>query len=146
MEISLLSTIEEDTKDIEISGPTIKTEEHKNYTKTTHDEGDPKLFTLRGSSRDFLEARRARARLIRRSHLQNNYIVVNGTNFKVRNMIDKTYSTEADVETIDEDHLKGVCKLTIYRDNKKKAGKKDQTIMISKKKLEMNQNMLKCYH
>ena len=59
--------------------------------------------------------------------------MINKTRFKASNLQNKPYSLEADIETINEDNEKGKCKLTIYKDNKKKAGKKEQTIMISKK-------------
>ena len=48
-------------------------------------------------------------------------------------MQDKQFSLEADIETIDEHGEKGKSKLTIYKDSKKKVGKKEQTIMITKK-------------
>ena len=48
-------------------------------------------------------------------------------------MQSKPYSKEADKETIDENNQRWRSKVTIYKNNKKKAGKKDQTIMISKK-------------
>ena len=130
---SVLSTIGEDSGEFEVVQPQVKTEEFEDYSKTTHDENEPKLITLRGSSPDFLEARRVITRIMRRSNLQKSHLRVNDTKFKVKNLQNKIYSTEADVETIDENGSKGQCKLTIYKDNKKKAGKKDQTIMISKK-------------
>ena len=43
------------------------------------------------------------------------------------------YSFEADIEVIDEKVEKGKNKLTIHKDNLKKEGKKEQSIMISKK-------------
>ena len=52
--------------------------------------------------------------------------------FKVTNYQTKMYHIDADIE-ISDNGKKGVSKLTIYKDNKKKAGKKEETIMISKK-------------
>ena len=130
----ILSTVNEDPDAVDVKEPTVNTEEFLEYTKTTHDVDDPKLITIRGSSTEYLEARRDLGKIIRRSSLQQGYLVVNGTKFKAKNLQNKIYSTEADIETSEQNGSKGQCKLTIYKDNKKKIGKKDQTIMISKKK------------
>ena len=130
---STLTTINENDDIYEVQPDNVKVEEHKDYTKTMHDADEPKLITIRGINQPFLEARRKIARVIRRGNLQTNGLTVNGIQFKVLNMQDKQFSTEADIETIDEQGEKGKSKLTIYKDNKKKAGKKEQTIMISKK-------------
>ena len=129
----LLSTVNEDPDAVDVKQPQVKNEEILEYTKSTHDEDDPKLITIRGSSTEYLEARRDLGKIIRRSSLQQGYLVVNGTKFKAKNLQNKIYSTEVDIEIIDQKGAKGQCKLTIYKDNKKKIGKKDQTIMISKK-------------
>ena len=109
---------------VDVKQPTVKTEEFLEYSKTTHDDDDPKLITLRGSSTEYLEARRDLGKIVRRSSLQQGYLIVNGTKFKAKNLQNKMYSTEADIEIIDQNGPKGQCKLTIYKDNKKKVGKK----------------------
>ena len=129
----LLSTVGEDLDEVDVKEPKVKTEEFLEYSKTIHDEDDPKLITIRGSSIEYLEARRDLGKIIRRSFLQQGYLVVNETKFKAKNLQNKIYSTEADIEINYQNGSKGQCKLTIYKDNKKKAGKNDQTIMISKK-------------
>ena len=120
----LLSTVGEDLDDVDVKEPKIKTEEFLEYSKTIHDEDDPKLITIRGSSTEYLEARRDLGKIMRRSFLQQGYLVVNETMFKVKNLQNKIYSTEADIEIIYQNGPKGQCKLTIYKDNKKKVGKK----------------------
>ena len=130
---STLTTIDEIYDIYETQQDNIKTEEHKDYTKTMHDADEPNLITIRGINQSFLDARKKIARVIRRGNLKTNGLKVNGVQFKVLNMQDKQFSTEADIETVNEQGEKGKSKLTIYKDNKKKAGKKEQTIMISKK-------------
>ena len=138
--LNTLPTIGEDN-DVEVKQSIVKTEEFEDYVKTTHDETNPKLITLQGRSSEFLEARRVIARIMRRSSLQKNYLIINETKFKVKNLQNKMYSTEAVVETIDKNNIKGQSKITIYKDNKKKAGKKDQTIMLSKKARNDSENV-----
>ena len=128
-----LPTIDEENDFCEVKRETVKTEEHKDYTKTIHNVEEPKLITIRGISQAFLDARRSIAKILRRGNLQTAGLKVNGIQFKVLNMQDKQFSLEADIETIDEHGEKGKSKLTIYKDNKKKAGKKEQTIMMTKK-------------
>ena len=123
-----MATIDEDNDLFEVEQPDVKEEKFQDYTKTTHDVNNPKLITLRGRSSDFLEARVSLTNIMRRSNLQKNHLVVNGIQFKVKNLQNKIYSTEADVETIDENNLKGQSKLTIYKDNKKKAGKRTKQL------------------
>ena len=123
-----MATIDEDNDLFEVEQPDVKEEKFQDYTKTTHVVNNPKLITLRGRSSDFLEARVSLTNIMRRSNLQKNHLVVNGIQFKVKNLQNKIYSTEADVETIDENNLKGQSKLTIYKDNKKKAGKRTKQL------------------
>ena len=119
--------------DLNVVEPKVKIEEYNDFTKTTHDEEEPKLITIRGTSNDFLEARWRLVKIITRGALYKKHVKVNNTSFKVTNVQNKVCSTEVDIETLDKDNEKGKTKLTIYKDNKKKNGKKDQTIMISKK-------------
>ena len=123
-----MATIDEDNDLFEVEQPDVKKEKFQDYTKTTHDVNNPKLITLRGRSSDFLETRVCLTKIMRRSNLQKNHVVVNGIQFKVKNLQNKIYSTEADVETIDEKNLKGQSILTIYKDNKKKAGKRTKQL------------------
>ena len=123
-----MATIDEDNDLFEVEQPDVKKEKFQDYTKTTHDVNNPKLITLRGRSSDFLEARVSLTNIMRRSNLPKNHLVVNGIQFKVKNLQNKIYSTEADVETIDEKNLKGQSILTIYKDNKKKAGKRTKQL------------------
>ena len=126
------NTEDESSEDAEVE-PNTKVEEFEDYTKTTHNEDEPNLIILKGTSTDFLEARRRIAKIVKTSSLQKKYLVINKTRFKTTNLQSKPYSLEADIETTDENNQKGKSKLTIYKDNKKKVGKKEQTIMISKK-------------
>ena len=128
----VLATIDEDNIEVEVKSET-KTEEYQDYSKTIHGEDEPKLITLRGTNVEYLEARRKISRFMRRAYLHKDYLDVNDTKFKVTNLQAKTYSVEVDLETVENDGKKGKVKLTVYKDNKKKTGKKEQTIMISKK-------------
>ena len=86
-----LPTIDEENDFCEVKQETVKTEEHKDYTKTIHNVEEPKLITIRGISRAFLDARRRIAKILRRGNLQTAGLKVNGIQFKVLNMQDKHF-------------------------------------------------------
>jgi len=99
------------------------------FTVTKHE--DMKLITIRGKNLQFLSARRKISNIVRKASFNKGYNEVNKTKFKVTNYKSLMYSNECDVEISDKGE-KGKAKLTLYKDNKKKEGKKDQTIMVTK--------------
>merc|ERR1712204_119166 len=99
------------------------------FIVTKHEE--MKLITVRGKNMEFLSARRKISSIVRKASFNKGFNEVNKTKFKVTNYKALMYSNECDVE-INEQGVKGKAKLTIYKDNKKKEGKKDQTIMVTK--------------
>ena len=111
----------------------MKTEEFEDNTKTTHNKEEPNLIILKGTFVEYLEARRKIAKIVRKSSVQRKHPFINSTRFQATNLKNKPYSLEADIETINKNNEKGKSKLTIYKDNKKKTGEKEQTIRISKK-------------
>merc|ERR1712129_419592 len=90
-----------------------------------------KLVTIRGKNLQFLSARRKIAKVIKKASFHKGFNDVNQIKFKVTNFKDLMYSTDCDIEVVEKGE-KGKCKVTLYKDNKKKEGKKDQTIMMTK--------------
>ena len=112
----------------------IMEEDFNDFIKTSHndDEDEPKLVMIQGKNKDFLVSRRKVSDVIRSASFHRGFKEIKETSFKVTDFKNKQYSTECDVE-VKIGAEKGKAKLTIYKDNKKKEGKKNQTIMISKK-------------
>merc|ERR1712129_382382 len=110
-------------------GKEITEDDFGDFTVTKHEE--MKLITIRGKNLEFLSARKKISDLVRKASFNKGYNQVNETKFKVTNYKALVYSNECDVEINDKGE-KGKAKLTLYKDNKKKEGKKDQTIMVTK--------------
>ena len=87
-------------------------------------------MVIQGKSPKFLNARRKIPLVINKGEKHKGKLKVNNITFRVSNLSNKKHSVEADIEIFDSVKT-GKGKLTIYRDNKKKEGKKEQTIMIS---------------
>ena len=81
--------------------------------------------------------------VLRTASFHRGFKDINTTSFKVTDFSNKQYSTECDVE-IECGEDKGKCKVTIYKHNKKKEGKKQQTIMITKKAKNKSLHVKKC--
>ena len=112
----------------------IKEEEFEDYSKTSHidEEEEPKMITIRGTNKDYLSARRKINETLRTASFHRGFKKALTTSFKVTDFKNQQYASEFDVE-VKMDGKKGKAKVTIYKDNKKKEGKKQQTIMITKK-------------
>jgi len=119
-------SLEEEVKDVKKEVAEI---DHVDFTVTKHE--DMKLVTIRGKSLEFLSARREITKIVKKASFNKNCNEVNKTKFKITNLKDLMYSTDCDVE-VNENGRKGKCEVTIYKDNKKKEGKKEQTIMVTK--------------
>ena len=120
----LLSTVGEELDKVDVKEPKVKTEEFLEYSKTIHDEDDPKLITIRGSRIEYLEARRDLGKIIRRSFLQQGYLVLNKTKFKAKNLQNKIYSTEADIEINCKTDLRDSVNSQYKKIIRKKQGKR----------------------
>ena len=125
----MLTLEEEDEKEVKEVKKEVIENDHGDFTVTKHE--DMKLVTIRGKNLEFLSARREITKMVKKASFNKNFNEVNKTKFKVTNLKDMMYSTDCDVE-VDENGKKGKCKVTIYKDNKKKEGKKEQTIMVTK--------------
>ena len=110
---------DESSEDADVE-PNTKVEELEDYTKTTHNEDEPNLINLKGTSTEFLEASYRIAKIRKTSSLQKKNQVINKTKFKTTYLQSKQYSKEADKETIDENNQRGKSKVNTYKDNKKK--------------------------
>ena len=112
----------------------IKEEEFNDYTKISHfdEEDEPKLVMIQGKNKEFLISRRKVLDVLRTASFHRGFKEINNTCFKVTDFSNKQYSTECDVE-VRFGEEKGKCKVTIYKDNKKKEGRKQQTLIITKK-------------
>ena len=116
----------------------IKEEEFNDYTKISNfdEEEEPRLVMIQGKNKEFLVSRRKVVDVLRTASFHRGFKEINDTTFKVTDFSNKQYSTECDVEIKYNEYkgkCKGKCKVTIYKDNKKKEGKKQQTLMITKK-------------
>ena len=122
----------------------IKEEEFEDYSKTSHndEEEEPKMITIRGTNKEYLSARRKTNEIFRTASFHRGFKKVLTTSFKVTNFKNQQYASEFDVE-VKSDGRKGKAKVTIYKDNKKKEGKKQQTIMITKKARNESKNVRK---
>ena len=110
---------------------------HKKVTSRSQvchfdEEDEPKLVMIQGKNKEFLVARRKLLDVLRTASFHRGFKEINNTSFKVTDFANKQYSTECDVEVKCSEE-KGKAKVTIYKDNKKKEGKKEQTLMITKK-------------
>ena len=112
---------------------TIK-EEFDDYVKISHndEEEEPKMILVQGKNREYLSARKKINEVLRSASFHRGFKKVMTTSFKVTEFKNQQYSSEFDIE-VKKDGEKGKAKVTIYKDNKKKEGKKEQTIMITKK-------------
>ena len=101
-------------------------EEFDDYMKTSHhdEEDEPKMITIQGTNRDYLSARRKVNEAFRTASFHRGYKKALTTSFKVTDFKNQQYSSEFDVE-VKQDGNKGKAKVTIYKDNKKKEGKKN---------------------
>ena len=57
------------------------------------------------------------------------YLFVNDIKIKLTNLHAKAYSVAVDLETVEKDGKKYKVKLSVYKDNNKKTGGKEQNIM-----------------
>ena len=134
----------EAAEDKEEEEKSIEEEEFDDYTKTSHndEEEEPKMITIQGTNKDYLSARRKVNEIFRTASFHRGYKNVFTTSFKVTDFKNQQYSSEFDVE-VKRDGQKGKAKVTIYKDNKKKEGKKQQTIMITKKAKNESKHVIK---
>ena len=129
-----ITVIEEKEEDGWEEKNKVKEEEFDDYVKISHfdEEDEPKLVMLQGKNKEFLMSRRKLLDVLRTASFHRGFKEINNTSFKVTDFSNKQYSTECDVE-VKFGEEKGKCKVTIYKDNKKKEGRKQQTLMITKK-------------
>jgi len=122
-------SLEEENEETEAVKVEVIEDDFGDFTVTKHK--DMKLITIRGKNLEFLNARRNLLKVMRTASFNKGQNEVNNTKFKVTNFKALMYSNECEVEVCEKSD-KGKCKLTLYKDNKKKEGKKDQTIMVTK--------------
>ena len=120
---------EKDDQEYEEVKKDVIEEDFGDFTVNKHE--DMKLITIRGKNIEFLNARRKITNIVRTASFNKGYNEINKTKFKVSNYKSLMYSNECDIE-INDKGVKGKAKLTLYKDNKKKEGKKEQTIMVTK--------------
>ena len=109
-------------------------EEFDDYVKISHkdEEEGPTMILIQGKNKDYLAARKKINEIFRTASFHRGFKRVMTTSFKVTEFKNQQYSSEFDIE-VKSNGEKGKAKVTKYKDNKKKEGKKEQTIMITKK-------------
>ena len=90
------------------------------------------MILIQGKNKEYLSARKKVNEILRTASFHRGFKKVKTTSFKVTEFKNQQYSSEFDVE-VKKGGEQGKAKITIYKDNKKKEGKKEQTIMITKK-------------
>ena len=119
-------------------------EEFDEYIKISHndDEEEPRMVLIQGKNKDYLCSRKNINELLRAASFHRGFKKVLSTSFKVTEFKNQQYSSEFDVE-VKKDGEKGKVKVTIYKENKKKEGKKEQTIMVTKKAKKLSKYVRK---
>ena len=127
-------TLTEEEEDTQEDEKKVINEEFDDFIKISHndEEEEPRMVLIQGKNRDYLSSRKKVNEILRTASFHRGFKKVYSTSFKVTEFKNQQYSSEYDVE-VKKNGEKGKAKVTIYKDNKKKEGKKEQTIMITKK-------------